>query len=486
MYWSEFFGKLSNSNYILLALPEFVDLDTIVALSAISNYLKSKNIEFDIAFSGDQSINTRYGKILELAGVDPGKFIGSVDPVYYNFLIPNVSDDVSLTWQKKEGGLQIRIVSEKTPINFDSLKSYRDGGLYDFVLLINCGSVNDLGAIFARNPARFLKFDLFVLSNGFNADGHDYKFHVIEMEGESSISSFILKKFEESNVYLDDKYLRLACISLVWEVYVSKKLSKLSSYSYLLSRLNANGVDLDDILQEYFSDNLLLTRQNAKLVELIVKGLKFDEGRKIVYSVVSSKDMMNVGVDKSTLYSFLESGISMILNYKYLFIIVDDGSHCDVLMRNIGSDDFGSVKAKLGAVGGSGYAVARTNKDVYGALNSVLQLFGGAVNVDSRESPYGGYSSNIDSAVSSNVVQDSGNHDASTIPTTTIGQSGNEAQQQHTDENTQQSINVDTTVYVSPFQKASEDLIRQAIDDSANAQSTGGTAGGASPFVKAW
>lgn len=460
MTWNKLYEKLIKSNHVLLIAPAILDLSTICSIGLMHYLLKSKNIKVDLAYAGKHSIS-KYADIFELSGINITNLLTKIDPIFYNIIIPNITD-VNLNWFVNNGNLNVRIVSENKPIDFNSISFNKSGGLYDLVILLNIYRLEDVGEIFTNNPDRLRKFEIISLGNELKKDGYTIHNFLINQD-QLSLNTYLIKNLLDSGLYLEENILKISIIGLAWELFYLN-IDNIETIQLLSNLLNSYKFSYQSYIQKYFSYS---DANTFKLKEILLKNIKLDNNRKIAYSVISTKDLVGINIDPLNFdfVFFLNLNLSPI--YDFIFLIVEYNDYCDVYVRNNSGDRkiFIEIIEKLEGVSNTYLGYARLNKDSFNTLNTILNIWGSDVNFNSIEKF--DFLKNETIVGFSDSTYDDNNNISNNIDID-VGQT-----------------NLDNNSIPNPFIKASDDMINAAFDPNANPLEKNSINQYQSPFKKA-
>lgn len=459
MSWNKLYEKLIKSNNILLIAPAILDLSTICSIGLIHYLLKSKNIKIDLAYAGKHSIS-KYADIFELSGIDITNLLTKIDPIFYNIIIPNITD-VNLNWFVNDENLNVRIVSENKPIDFNSISFNKSGGLYDLIILLNVYRLEDVGEIFTNNPDRFRKFEIISLGNEVKIkDGYTIHNFLINQD-QLSLNTYLIKNLLDSGLYLEENILKVSIIGLAWELFYLNT-DNIETIQLLSNLVNSYKFSYKNYIQKYFAYSDATT---FKLKEIIFKNIKLDSTRKIAYSVISTKDLVGINIDPLNFDFVFFLNLNLSSLYEFIFLIVEHNSYCDVYVRNNSVDrkKFIDIIEKLEGVSNLYLGYTRLNKDSFSTLNTILNIWGGDVSNSDLNSTEQTDSSNL-VTVSDHIVDNIISNDVNNI-----------------DKNKPEEYNS----IPSPFIKASDNMINAASDPNASPLKKNSTDQYQSPFEKA-
>lgn len=455
MNWAEFYDKLTKSNNILIILPEILDLTTVCTIGLIYYLLSSRNIKIDIAYSGKHNINPKYSEVLELVGIDKSKIISKIDPVFYNIIVPDITD-VNLNWFINDGNLNIRLVSEKKPVDFNLINFNKSGGLYDLVLLINANRLKDIGALYSDHPDRLSKFDIISIG-GELKNYYGYNITFLSTNQNSDVFTYLVKNVIENGIPLNENIPKVCVIGLAWLLFYMKT-EDLDAMNLLINICSSYNITYKDLISKYIFDPDSL---NIRLREIVLKNVKLDTSKKLAYSVISQNDLSNLGINSGSVDFLMHLNLNLDLRYEFIFLIIEQVGYTEIyVFNNINNKSrFVEIIEKLEGVSTNYFGYARLNSDAFHTINRILSIFG----VDPN------YSQNLQQtsyqAVNDEVESLNNNSSVNSQPQDVNSQDVN---QQSSYVNTNSMLQEGgQTQSSSPFKRASEEMINSAFDPNA-------------------
>lgn len=415
MTWEEFYENITKSNSVLLILPELLDYDTVCSSAIIYNILAKLDIKVQIAYSGNFNVYDDFDKIWKQAGVKPESFISSVEPVYYNIVIPDASTDAKVNWFFNGDKLNIKIVSEKKPLDLSKLAYYKDGGLYDWVILFNSFRLKDVGKIFENDPDRLMKFNIVSLGTLIE-EVKGYRINSVYGEGIST-TYWIIQKINNMGI-CNESIVSIALIALGWDIFAlgHKDIEKLNLFTNLSLSYNIDVNTLTSPINQ-------IDPTIAQLYELILRNIKFDEHKRIGYSILNRQEVAKLTRDKEVmlLNALLKLQLSKLYAFFFLIVYDESAGKTSVYVRNNkeeNKNEFIDLVNKLNAFSNKVLAFANLGLNSFEALNRIFEALGagGAVNSQANTNFQTGASTKQANEPLLNVTQTSPQNTQMSIP----------------------------------------------------------------------
>jgi nanoRNase/pAp phosphatase (c-di-AMP/oligoRNAs hydrolase) len=362
-------SQIELAKNILIVLPYLNDADSIASAAMLARLLVRQDKRITIGSSIE--LSNKYKNILELAAFSHENIIHEIKPVSYIVSLSDVPENIDIAWDKKDSQLDLILTPEVGSIDFDKISYTKDGGIYDLVLVINAPSLADLGEIYTNYQKSFDNYKIISIGADIKSEGLD----INSISGETSTSEFLLKRYEDLGGEMDATIYEISASGIVGQTLGLQKNVRARTYGIISELANKHEVNIAAITKKYFGN---ISKGEIVLKEKVLKNLKFDDQRKVVYSIISNIDATQSGLKISTLdlYELIPTNIDS--NYDYAFIAYENGITTEVAICSLNSDIQIDALIRAGnGILGKDYGLFIVNSNGFDAATRTLNLISG-------------------------------------------------------------------------------------------------------------
>lgn len=157
--------RLSESNNILIVLPEFVNTDTISAASVLYSFITS-TLKKKTIIGASAGVPERFGHILEICGVNEEHIISEIRPLQYVVKVNNTENDLEIAVDRQGNNVDIIMIPKKTEIDLGNISLTTIGHKFDMFIFINVIDPIDAGSLYSKNKDLYKKDNSIVITTG--------------------------------------------------------------------------------------------------------------------------------------------------------------------------------------------------------------------------------------------------------------------------------------------------------------------------------
>lgn len=436
---SEFKNKIDASSSILLLVPHIIDADVIASLGLVYKYLNTQGKTVTIATS--RQIPERFDHLLEMSGIDKEKIESVLKPVSYVIRVGDAKDQINVKWEKKDSDLDVVLTPYAQEIDFTKVSFFKEGGIYDLVVIINSRKLRDLGKIYSEYKGLFERYQIVALSH----------LGVEEIEGDSIVdenysttTEVVYKNLPDMGASIDENDAKLTAHGVIGTTFGLHQVKKAATYGVIQELIEKFNVNIAEITDLYFYS---YNKSDIALRERILKNVKFDDGRKTVYSVLTNQDFTQLGVSSKQLDGNDYLPFNVCEGYEFAFLVVEEGVRSYALLHsNSGDTRITEIAESLGGYANGYFALINFDKGSSEAINAVLSSIGGGSAPSTSPEGTPGDSGTVPSASSESGATSSATSSSSDAPNQ--GENKSEGEKSETSAPTS-----------SPFQKAEGEVV---------------------------
>lgn len=354
-------SQITSASNILILLPYLIDYDAISSTALLAN-LVNKNSDKKVSIASSQTISDEFVEILKKVGVENSQILKTIDPISYVITVADIQDKVNVSWNRNNGNLDLVLVPEKGEVDFSKITNSRQGGTYDLVLVINTAKANHLGQIYTRHQGLFGNYNLVSIGKDFELE--DESVSSITAENYSSTSELIFDNYLDLDGEIDENIAEIAAYGLIGRTDGLQRIKSSKTFEILSTLATKYNLNLGKIFQTF---NSKLSKSDLLIEERVIRNLKVDESRKVIYSSLATTDFnaLNFNPDNFDGSKFIPKNVKG--DYEYAFIAYEKGlNHTLVLIQALNPENnLAEISSRLNAYPNTSYALAEfmTNSD---------------------------------------------------------------------------------------------------------------------------
>jgi len=329
MNLQDFKSQIDSSSNILIVLPMNADADSVASAALLFKLLSGKGKKTTI--SSSRAILEKYTNILNLAGYSKDNVINEIKPVSYVVSVGEIKEKVDISWNRNEDKIDLVLTPEGGEIDFDKISYSKEGGIYDLVISVNVSKLDDLGPIYSNHAKLYEGYN--IVSVGSELQVNNNQVLSLFDNNYSTTSEIIFKNYSDLDGQIDTACAEITAYGIVGNTNGLQRVNNGRTYGVISEISNKYQIDVPFIVRKYFYS---MTKDEVILRERILKNIKFDESRKVVYSVLTKADLGQINLsnfDFSTVLPFNVNG-----KYDYSFLVYEDGITSNILIYSVRPD----------------------------------------------------------------------------------------------------------------------------------------------------
>lgn len=373
MSLQDFKSQIDKSSNILIVLPFLVDPDSIASSALLYKMFAAKGKNVTIA--AEKNPITRFTDIFSIAGFDASQILHEIQPISYVITVPELSQNVDITWDKKDDQVNLRLIPESGIVDFDKIKYSKEGGIYDLVITVNVSRLLDLGKIYSFKPKKFEEFN--IASLGPQLVINDVNIVSFYDDNFSTTTELIFQNAKELGLEIDSAVAEITAKGIVGSTFGLQRVEKNRTFGVIAEIANKYQIDISAIIKKYFYS---MSKADVKIEERILKNLRFDDSRKTVYSLLTNNDFLQLGLSENDLDVNIHLPLRVNWEYEYSFIAIESGISSKIYISSTrNSTEFNEIINRANGFKNKNKGFVSINTNAIDASNQILSVISGNV-----------------------------------------------------------------------------------------------------------
>lgn len=451
---------VENASKLLLIIPQIITTDTCASVGLLYKLLHEK-MGKDVDVAASRQVPARFHELLKNCGIDVSKFFTEIKPVSYVIRVNDTKDKIDVEWEKINDSIEVVLTPDREEIDFSKVSFAKQGGIYDAVITFNARRLEDLGRIYNEFEKLYSRYDIISI----NHQSHDAEYAKVSINDDnvSTTSEVLYNIYEDFGYTVDSSEAEIIAHGIIGSTYGLHQVTKNKTYKIISELASKYSVDISGLTTKYFYS---MSKDNLKLRERLLRNVRYDESRKTIYSILTSRDFSDIHVSSKDLDGIDYLPFNICKDYDLAFLAYEDNGKSHVLIHsNKKEKDLTAILQKVQGVGDHAYGMATFDGDPNNASNAMLQAIWGG-NTGNQTSPTTVPVAQVNSVTNTPVAQTYTQpqqiHTAQQTPA--IPQTNNMPVQQTVQPVVQQPAPVQQTAApvnqpASPFQKSNDFIV---------------------------
>lgn len=371
-------GALEKAKKVLIVLPNFLNHDASTSIGLIYKTLKD-NLKKEVDLAASKKPGQTQMQVLKDFGIDEKAILTELKPISYTISLRDAKDDIGVEWKKDKDILNFILTPKVIDIDFTKVSFGKQGSRYDLVITFNTPQLEDLGEIYSKHKTLFQKYNFLTIGN---IEGQ-YSYsknkvvnkdaYALCMQTHELANTFGFKPNNQQNNRISQGV-----------IYNSRGFNYLQKYltdAKFAEITKSNSIDLSKVYKEaYYAKN----PNEHKLLQTLLKNIKTNQEKGIIYSHLSASDISQSGANPNTLSEMTHVPFNIPSKFRYAVLAFENNGKVTVMVEeNTNQSIYPTIKS-LEGTGSKYFGVTNLQGDLQGVLNRVISKLGGSPSGDNK------------------------------------------------------------------------------------------------------